>query len=544
MGRNRSEYDYLTELVNAINYNQEEHVKYLLETIPVNLTDPVNAIDPTWGRTPLFLAVDNENVRIVKMLLEKGADPNIEENTLHVAVSRGSLEIVELLVSYGIDVNRVLKSSGKTALHVAVKTNQTEMAIFLLGCKDENSPSKINEKMLLHMALRNCNRRLSLILAKLIPSSDVDLLDNGFTALHLAVERRYIEVIKELIKKKDNVNRISSEIVDQLHIAIKNKDRNMIQQLVGIGTEKNVSDDVSALHYAINQGYEDIVTLLLDNGVATIKNYNMHGLTALHVAVLSQNLDMAKLCISYGADVDAYCKPNKQTSLYYAIAQGHYKIAKLLLENGAKFDTWVCDCSTLMDHALFSGSEPITRLFIERGAAVNLFRFEDGEEAHLAIKILAEVIFKDSNMLKMVKSNWDDIQECTKHREYYNHCVQELTKMRDVKIFNNVTLQDLMVKNLNQLATLSRNEEFITGFLRIEYTQSFPIYSEILLSKFNQARVRGELLVKAKDEFARLKKFALPAICAQTVLENLDEGELKNFLRGICHCKGEHTCDG
>ncbi len=84
----------------------------------------------------------------------------------------------------------------------------------------ENSPSKIYEEMLLHTALRNGNRRLSLILAKLVPSSDVDLLDDGFTALHLAVERRYMEVIKELIKKKDNVNRISSEIADQLHIAV------------------------------------------------------------------------------------------------------------------------------------------------------------------------------------------------------------------------------------------------------------------------------------------------------------------------------------
>jgi hypothetical protein len=64
----------------------------------------------TFNRTPLHLAVVNNNKYIVKLLLQAGADPNIldtkdHESPLQNAANRGSLEIVKMLLDNASDAN-------------------------------------------------------------------------------------------------------------------------------------------------------------------------------------------------------------------------------------------------------------------------------------------------------------------------------------------------------------------------------------------------------------------------------------------------------
>lgn len=61
------------------------------------------------GRTLLINSVCYERVKIVKFLLNRGADINIQDDmgftALHFAVNAGNLEIIDLLLSYGAAVN-------------------------------------------------------------------------------------------------------------------------------------------------------------------------------------------------------------------------------------------------------------------------------------------------------------------------------------------------------------------------------------------------------------------------------------------------------
>ena len=68
------------------------------------------------GNTPLMVAVEMRHKRIVRFLLEHGADPNIKSEfgyqitPIFVAARNGSLKIAELLTTHGAEVDA--KSKG------------------------------------------------------------------------------------------------------------------------------------------------------------------------------------------------------------------------------------------------------------------------------------------------------------------------------------------------------------------------------------------------------------------------------------------------
>ncbi len=70
--------------------------------------------------SPLFTAINSGDSRMVAMLLDNGANPNvfIEDGTrpLNVAVGKGNPDIVRLLLKHGADVHAVTKKDNRTAL--------------------------------------------------------------------------------------------------------------------------------------------------------------------------------------------------------------------------------------------------------------------------------------------------------------------------------------------------------------------------------------------------------------------------------------------
>jgi ankyrin repeat protein len=72
------------------------------------------------SRTPLHLACSGGHLNIVELLVQKGADLNVQDSysrtPLHLACSGGHLNIVELLVQKGADLN-VQDKDSRTPLH-------------------------------------------------------------------------------------------------------------------------------------------------------------------------------------------------------------------------------------------------------------------------------------------------------------------------------------------------------------------------------------------------------------------------------------------
>ncbi|HNV46105.1 MAG TPA: ankyrin repeat domain-containing protein [Spirochaetota bacterium] len=91
------------------------------------------------GCVSLYTAVEDNNVNQVKILLEKGTNPN-ESYSVHRAAWKGNYEIVKLLVDKGADLNVKYLNKGPLVYAVWGKNNEI---IKLLLDKGTNTDSAI-----------------------------------------------------------------------------------------------------------------------------------------------------------------------------------------------------------------------------------------------------------------------------------------------------------------------------------------------------------------------------------------------------------------
>mmetsp|Transcript_4103 Transcript_4103/g.8379 ORF Transcript_4103/g.8379 Transcript_4103/m.8379 type:complete len:148 (+) Transcript_4103:3-446(+) len=124
----------MTVLHQASADSNREIVELLL-----NYNAAIDAVDDL-GLTPLCYAV-RRNLEVVRLLLARGATipstgsdwPSPLNQAVESPVKRGKIEIVKLLLENGADVNLQTKwDRGRTGLHVASQRGDKEMVKFLL----------------------------------------------------------------------------------------------------------------------------------------------------------------------------------------------------------------------------------------------------------------------------------------------------------------------------------------------------------------------------------------------------------------------------
>jgi hypothetical protein len=98
----------------------------------------INAQDE-FGATALFKAVSEEDLKEVRRLLSRGADPNIPEvngiTALMEAASTGNIELIHLLLANGADLYR-LDNFGDSAIEYARSQGFVEAANVLTALSD------------------------------------------------------------------------------------------------------------------------------------------------------------------------------------------------------------------------------------------------------------------------------------------------------------------------------------------------------------------------------------------------------------------------
>jgi len=80
---------------------------------------------------PLFQSYYNELPKVVELLVEHGADPNVihrphtSRQTPFLYLALGDPDLFELLIEHGADIN-IQDDYGNTMLHLAVKRRHTD----------------------------------------------------------------------------------------------------------------------------------------------------------------------------------------------------------------------------------------------------------------------------------------------------------------------------------------------------------------------------------------------------------------------------------
>lgn len=235
----------------------------------------LNFRDPADGKTFLIEAIRAEQPQIIRILLQRGADPNLKEM---IAVSAGEAA-----------------NPGVTPLDAALETNKTEIVGLLLqhGLKLQQHPSA------LHSSTSPKMLRFLLDHGALIDGRD----DTGATYLQTAIDNDEEEIVGLLIERGANVN---------------------------------VADEDGATPLMQVESIE-IARLLLDHG-AKVNAADKEGQTALHLLTAEPGrIEFAELLISRGADVNARDHEG-HTPLDYIVEGFDYDFALLLVSHGARIN--------------------------------------------------------------------------------------------------------------------------------------------------------------------------------------------------------------
>jgi ankyrin repeat protein len=197
-------------LVIAVNDNLLDVVRLLLEhgaNPNPPFTTRYNPINPE--ETPLFLAIKNTNVEIVHMLLKSNADPNRGNNNstcLHIAVLKKCMECIHLLVSSGAEID-LPDGNGHTPLVVAMTDSNYEVADVLLELG-------ANIKGILHKILEHERKRPTAESIRYCAEhgADIHAVDtNKNTPLHIACKSGNVEAVRMLLELGADPSLVNSD---------------------------------------------------------------------------------------------------------------------------------------------------------------------------------------------------------------------------------------------------------------------------------------------------------------------------------------------
>ncbi|KAJ1431946.1 PGG domain [Sesbania bispinosa] len=159
----------------------------------------------------------------------------------------------------------------------------------------------------------------------------------GETALYVAAEYGYVDMVREMIKYYDlaDAGIKARNGFDALHIAAKQGDLDIVKILMEAHPELSMTVDPSnttALHTAATQGYTEIVKFLLEAGssLATIARSN--GKTALHSAARNGHLEVVKALLEKEPGVATRTDKKGQTALHMAVKGQSLEVVEELIK--------------------------------------------------------------------------------------------------------------------------------------------------------------------------------------------------------------------
>lgn len=373
----------VTALYGAVANNNIEIVRLLLE----QERKPDLDAHPPEDLMLLMRAIDTENVDLVSMLIEYGAEVNFVDpngggygTPLSRACCIGNLDIVKLLLEKNADINYTGGLSN-TPLLAAIFYNNHELATYLLQ----------DERIDVHRAGDNgvnaliaAHKDPELVRELLKKGASIDHYSSWGTVLHCAASR-WPKTVKVLLEhdSKPDLERLCGDDIEfksevgytPLQIACQYHHLGCVELLLHAGANarfrnKNGMDALDILLQTNNYSNDltnCLIWVLFKLEKAEADHVNTKGQTRMHMikkrtpVSIVELLDKAKISLDR-PDNDGY------TPLAISIREGNMSVANYLIGRGASVNVFSPSFGSILHLAVTKGSVGLVRLLIDSGA--------------------------------------------------------------------------------------------------------------------------------------------------------------------------------
>ncbi|MES2676772.1 MAG: ankyrin repeat domain-containing protein [Pseudomonadota bacterium] len=283
---------------------------------------------------------------------------------------------------------------------------------------------KVDDVMLLfHVFVINGRTDLVELFANKFPTMVNAAVNDGYTALLIAIQEGYFDIVKYLVKNfpideavKKNAFLIAME-EDNFELfkylletpgfidinlaftsAIMNKKITFVRYIVENHRDKINSNTEDTLHVSVYSGSLDIVKYLTETGIVDIKEHPTGLMKPLDSAILMRHLSIVDYLIAAGIETNIESAINNAASagpeyfkyfaenylikslekrrsmitLHYAVAGGNLTTVQMLLKNGADKDMPDGNGATPLYIAAQNNNLEIFRFLMAQGANKNL----------------------------------------------------------------------------------------------------------------------------------------------------------------------------
>uniref|UniRef100_A0A0N4ZEU3 Protein kinase domain-containing protein n=1 Tax=Parastrongyloides trichosuri TaxID=131310 RepID=A0A0N4ZEU3_PARTI len=253
----------------------------------------------------------SESYAIVRSKLNEDSKPRLNQwSPLQQCVFQGSLEELKELLTDKKQLQELCPLRDLTLLHIASISHHPETQQKITYILTEAS----TEDSLLRFLISKKSK-------------------NGYTALHTAIYKNDISIVKIFLSFSFNPNEYSSEnIPPPLHLASMSGNYEMVSLLIKSGADVHSSDFVhfTPLHSATYFAHEKVVDTLLKYG--SDPNYS-GGIKdcCLHIAASKSNLSITKLLLNGGSDPFLF-DDEGNNALHFAAKAGHVSLMECILK--------------------------------------------------------------------------------------------------------------------------------------------------------------------------------------------------------------------
>jgi ankyrin repeat protein len=290
----------------------------------------VDVHDTATGGTPLFGAVQGQNLNCVSDLLEAGADANSivrlgnkTRTMLHIAAQFESADVVRILIKHGANPNALDEKGGRPATWAAQNGNVDTLEQLKAAGGDILAPDHQLSTPLLAASLAGKIDAVQLLIETGAPLN-VQTLE-GFTALIAAVQGEHIAVVELLLNKGASV-------------------------------------DAATVYGACNHWNKDIFQLIMSHGPSPdYYRKDPNALFYAESAVVSSNYKIARELILAGVPSEMMDQTARDKLLLLACAKGDRELAQNVLDNGANPE--ICQKGSRMTPAHMAAESGNLELF-------------------------------------------------------------------------------------------------------------------------------------------------------------------------------------